>query len=341
MKNMTTTVHMNGKTREYSIFLDRGAILRLSDFIDLNRKVMIITDTGVPAEYAKEVCAQCNQGFIVTVPMGEESKSFKVFEYLCGELLKHKFGREDLVIAVGGGVVGDLSGFAAASYMRGIDFLNIPTTTLSQIDSSIGGKTAINLNGVKNIIGAFHQPVAVIADTDTLKTLDKRQYNNGMIEALKSGLIADKQLFDLFLNGNIKQNEEEIISRSMAVKKRIVEADEEEKGLRKILNFGHTIGHGIESAYDLKGLLHGEAVAAGMLPMIPDKKLRKSVSEIIKGLDINPYPEYDRDIVYNYITNDKKASGGKLSIITVSIPGEAEIKKINIEDIKKYMEVKE
>ncbi|MBR3936018.1 MAG: 3-dehydroquinate synthase, partial [Oscillospiraceae bacterium] len=164
----------------YDITIERGVLKRAGEIINLDRRVLIVTDSGVPEEYAKTVADQCKAPFVITVPMGEESKSLGTFEKLCAAMLEHGFDRSDCVVAVGGGVVGDLSGFAAASYMRGIDFYNIPTTVLSQVDSSVGGKTAVNFGKIKNIIGAFYQPKAVLIDPDTLKTLSERHFSNGL-----------------------------------------------------------------------------------------------------------------------------------------------------------------
>ena len=155
----------------YDITIERGVLKKAGQLLNLERKVLIVTDSGVPEEYSKAVAAQCKTPYIATVPEGEESKSLEIFEKLCAAMLEHGFTRSDCVVAVGGGVCGDLAGFAAASYMRGIDFYNIPTTVLSQVDSSVGGKTAVYFGGVKNIIGAFYQPKAVLIDPETLKTL--------------------------------------------------------------------------------------------------------------------------------------------------------------------------
>ena len=225
-------------------------------------------------------------------------------------------------------IIGDLGGFAAACYMRGIRFVNMPTTSLSQIDSSIGGKTAINLDGVKNSIGAFYQPELVVADPDVLSTLPRRHLNNGLVEAVKAGLIGDAALFSLFEETDVYSRIDEIIYRSLCVKKRVVEQDEKETGLRKTLNFGHTIGHGVESVYGLSGLLHGESVAVGMLPMIGNSALRERVRKVFKKIEVNPDMPYDPDAVYEAVTRDKKTHGDAISIICVDEPGKAEIREV-------------
>ena len=199
----------------------------------------VVTDSGVPAQYAQMVADQCKDAHIITVPQGEASKSFKILESVLRQMLEFGMGRGDLVIAVGGGVVGDLAGFAASIYMRGIDFINCPTTTLSMIDSSIGGKTAVDLGDTKNIVGAFWQPKLVIVDPDTLATLPRRHFINGLAEAVKASLLADPELFAIFENGDVDAQIGEIICRSLRFKKNIVEQDETEQGMRKALNFGH------------------------------------------------------------------------------------------------------
>lgn len=326
------------KDRGYSVFIEPGILFSLDRFINLNRKVMVVTDDGVPEAYVSAVREQCPQCYVETVKQGEGAKSFTVLEHICSSLLSKQFHRGDLLIAVGGGVVGDLAGFAASIYMRGIDFVNVPTTSLSQIDSSIGGKTAINLDGVKNSIGTFHQPKAVFVDSQTLKTLSLRHLNNGLVEALKAGLIADASLFQIFLEKNPHEHLDEIIALSLRVKKRVVELDEREEGLRKTLNFGHTIGHGIESVYGLSGLLHGESVAAGMLPMIGDPLLREQVRQILKEkLSIDPDISYDSDRVFERMQQDKKSSAGSITIVKVASPGQAILEEIDFEKLKGYL----
>ncbi|MBQ1225545.1 MAG: 3-dehydroquinate synthase, partial [Clostridia bacterium] len=207
------TIHMNLGENSYDIIVERKVLANAEQHLNLNRRVLVVTDTGVPAEYAKTLAKQCKEAVICTVEQGEDSKSLDVFGKLLQTLLDNSFSRKDCVVALGGGVVGDLSGFAASAYMRGIDFYNIPTTLLSQIDSSIGGKTAINFGGMKNIVGAFYQPKKVLIDPELLKTLPKRQISNGLAEAVKMALTSDKELFDIFENKDIEQNIDEIIVR--------------------------------------------------------------------------------------------------------------------------------
>ena len=197
--------------RSYDIIIKQGGLSRVGQLINLNRRVLVVSDTGVPEAYLKTVLAQCREGVPVVLPQGEGTKSLECFGQLLTVMLEHGFTRGDAVLALGGGVVGDLAGFAAASYMRGVTFINCPTTTLSQIDSSIGGKTAINLAGTKNTVGAFYQPSLVVADPDTLKSLPERHFINGLAEAVKAGLIADEGLFELFETEDAHEKIEEIV----------------------------------------------------------------------------------------------------------------------------------
>ena len=279
----------------------------------------VVTDSGVPAQYAQMVADQCKDAHIITVPQGEASKSFKILESVLKQMLEFGMGRGDLVIAVGGGVVGDLAGFAASIYMRGIDFINCPTTTLSMIDSSIGGKTAVDLGETKNIVGSFWQPKLVIVDPSTLATLPRRQYINGLAESVKASLLADPELFAIFEKGDIDEQIGEIIYRSLRFKKSIVEQDETERGMRKALNFGHTIGHGIEAVKGRRtvGLYHGECVALGMLPMIESKALQKRVRAVYRRLGLPLRTAYNKDKVYAEMLHDKKAQGGQITVIKV------------------------
>ena len=297
----------------YDIILERGAIKKAGELLGIpaDRKVLVVTDTGVPRIYADTVARCFEDSHIFIFPEGEESKNFDTYRDICQALTDAHFTRKDAVIAVGGGVAGDMAGFAAATYMRGIDFYNIPTTLLSQVDSSIGGKTAIDFGGYKNIIGAFHQPKKVLIDPDVLGTLPKRQVSNGLAEAVKMSANFDKDLFELFLKEDYMSHIEKIIEGCLKIKRYVVQKDEKESGLRKVLNFGHTVGHGIESVTDL---YHGECVALGMLTMCSEKVREKLIIALTNvGLPIS-YP-YDKDAVYKALRHDKKSSGKTVTAI--------------------------
>ena len=332
---MKLQVQLTHKT--YDIFIEHGVLQRVGEFTDLNRKVLIISDDGVPREYAETVLKQCPKGTVHIVKQGEGAKSFPVYESLCKTLLEQGFSRTDLIIALGGGVIGDLSGFVAATYLRGIEFINIPTTTLSQIDSSIGGKVAINLENVKNIVGSFYHPSVVLIDPDTLRTLPKRHFVNGLIEALKAGLIYDETILDLFEQYDPADVVDEIIYRSLLVKKDVVEQDEKEQNLRRILNFGHTLGHGIETVYGLRDLLHGECVALGMIPMLEDDALKKRVLKIYDKLGIRSAVDFDPEEVFRIMRKDKKVQGETITVVKVKEPGKARLEKIPVEELRRYL----
>ena len=317
----------------YYIILRRGAISKIHELLQLDRKVLVVTDDGVPAEYAQAVADASRYAVIKTIPQGETSKNLANFEMLLRTMAENGFTRTDCVVAVGGGVVGDLAGFAASAFMRGIDFYNIPTTLLSQVDSSIGGKVAVDLDGYKNIVGAFYQPKKVIIDPDLLSTLDVRQLRCGLAEALKMATTSDPELFSLFESGEYKNDIDRVIGASLLIKRQIVEADPKESGLRRILNFGHTAGHAIESTSDL---LHGECVALGMLYMCSDK-VRARLIPILKDIGLPTETEINADELYSFILRDKKADGDKISITFVEEIGKAEQRKIPLEEIKAYI----
>lgn len=317
-----TKLTMNLGPRSYDIILKRGALENLYQFARLDRRVAIVTDSGVPEAYARRVADQCQDTRIITVPQGEASKSLKTLETVLRQMLDFGMSRGDLVVAVGGGVVGDLAGFAASIYMRGVDFINCPTTTLSMIDSSIGGKTAVDLGDTKNIVGTFWQPKLVIVDPDTLSTLPQRHFVNGLAEAIKAALLADPELFSIFEQGDVDARIDEIIYRCLRFKKNIVEQDETEQGMRKALNFGHTLGHGIEAVRGIKGrrttgLYHGECVALGMLPMIESKTLQKRVRAVYRRLGLPLRASYDKQKVLAEMLHDKKAQAGQITLIKV------------------------
>lgn len=325
-------------THSYPIYLERNILTHISEKVNLQRKVMIITDTNIPQDYIHSIAEQCLEPYVHVCQSGEESKSFAVYEAILKEMLSLSFSRKDLVIALGGGVIGDLSGFVAATYMRGIDFVNVPTTTLSQIDSSIGGKVAINVEKWKNMVGAFYPPISVFIDPNTLASLPERHFYNGLVEALKAGLIYNEKLVELMANADLHVEIESILYEALLVKKAVVEEDEFEMGLRKILNFGHTIGHGLESYYDLKDLLHGEAVALGMWMAIDDEKIKEKLLPIYQKLHQRTSIPYDVEKVYNYVIHDKKANKNEVAFVSLSKIGQAEVQNIPLEDIHRRLE---
>ena len=325
-------IPVNTSVGKYNIVLERGALRHAKDYLNLERKVFIVTDSGVPAIYAETLYSQCKNAVIVTVPQGETTKCAETFLMLLQKMVEFGLTRTDCVVAVGGGVVGDLSGFAAACYMRGVDFYNIPTTVLSQVDSSIGGKTAVDFAGYKNIIGAFHQPKAVIIDADTLKTLPERQISNGLAEAVKMSLTSDAELFSMFERDDYLENLETIIEKSLYIKRFVVEQDEKESGLRKILNFGHTLAHAIESVNQMENLYHGECVALGMVPMCSSEVKTRLIS-VLKRLNLPISFDCETSKISEAVRHDKKMAGDKLTVIYVPDVGQFEMREITVSQL--------
>lgn len=318
----------------YNIVLERNSLQNANKYLNLNRKVLVVTDSGVPYEYAKTVAEQCGQAFVLCFEQGENSKNLSTFEMLLRAMVENGFTRTDCVVAVGGGVVGDLSGFAASAFMRGIDFYNIPTTLLSQVDSSVGGKTAVDFMGIKNIVGAFYPPKCVVIDPETLKTLPKRQISNGLSEALKMSLTNDKELFEIFENGDAVNNIDKVIERALLVKKSVVEADEHESGLRRVLNFGHTLAHAIESANGMQNLYHGECVAIGMVPMCSES-VRARLLPVLEKLSLpSTFSCEDTEKIISACKHDKKLNGREITAVYVNEVGSFEFRKMQFDDFE-------
>ena len=332
-------------TNSYKIIIEDGLLSHLSFYIKQiyqNKKIFIITDDNVEKLYLNQVIESLKNDYevdYVAVPHGEESKSLGVYASLCEKLIDKGIKRNNLLIALGGGVIGDLCGFVAATLYRGLPYVGIPTSLLSQMDSSIGGKTGIDFYNKKNIIGAFKQPKMVLIDPLTLNTLDKREFNNGMGELIKHGAIGNINLLNMLKNK--PRIDENVIAESLSVKKKVVEADEFDLGDRMKLNFGHTFGHAIELKYHYK---HGEAVAIGMLMAIrlgiklgiTDESCLKEIENILAlydlPLDYYDYKDYLDDILY-----DKKNIAGVINFIFLNHLGDCEIYKI---DEKKLKELK-
>ncbi len=322
----------------YNVYCERGALSHIGDYFALDRRVLIVTDTGVPAEYAEAVAKGCASPTILTVKEGEESKSLKTLEALCKAMLENGFTRSDCVVAVGGGVVGDLACFAASVYMRGIDFYNIPTTVLSAVDSSVGGKSGVNFEGVKNILGAFYQPRGVLFDANVLKTLPPRQISAGLAEAIKMALTFDASFFEIFEKGEVNDAlYESLIFRAVQLKAAVVEKDEREGGLRKTLNFGHTFGHAVEAAGELGLLYHGECVALGMLPFCSEEVYERLLP-VLKRFRLPTALPFDMEKALPFLIHDKKWGKNGVDCIFVSEIGSFQIKKLTKEELLSLIE---
>ena len=329
---------INCKTYSYDVIIQRNILNNVSEYLSLQRKVLILTDDGVPSEYVLKISSQCLNPIIVTIKQGEQSKNIDNYQLVMKTLIEQGFTRTDCLVSIGGGVVGDLGGFISSTYMRGIDFYNIPTTLLSQVDSSIGGKTAIDYNGIKNIIGSFYTPKCVLIDPNTLKTLDKRQLHAGLVEAIKMACTCSSSLFEIISKSkNLENDIDEIIFQSLQIKQKIVEEDLQEKGLRRVLNFGHTLGHIIESASNYK-LLHGECVGIGMLSFSSDKA-RKQIKKLLKKYNLPTSYDLSLKDIEDYLIHDKKKTGDYIWIVSVENIGSYELKKIKIDEL--YNKLKE
>ena len=326
------------KNNQYKIYIGQNSISKknLTPLIKSHKKLLIISDSGVPKEIIQKVyriSKATSKIFAFTLNQGESSKSLGNFQKIINFLIEQQFDRSDAIIAVGGGVVGDISGYVASSYLRGIQFIQIPTTLLAQVDSSVGGKTAINIPAGKNLVGAFYNPKGVIIDTSSLHSLPTREFRAGLAEVIKYGLIQNKKLLSLLSHNivNILGRQpgivEQIIYESLKTKSKIVTQDEKETGIRAILNFGHTFGHAIEAHEKYKKILHGEAVAKGMLVASKISCLEGCISEkdFLKisalleayGFDLS-LDQYKYLDLKPFIFRDKKMQGGSLNLILLT-----------------------
>lgn len=325
-------VHVGG-----GLLARTGALLREAG---LDRRVAVIADENVGALYGAALLRSLSDvGFDAQLflhPPGEEAKSLAGAEGLYGALIEAGFGRKDAVLALGGGVTGDLAGFVAATYHRGVDFVQVPTTLLAQVDSSVGGKVAVDHPLGKNLIGAFHPPRLVVADTDILSTLPIRERWSGLAEIAKAALIRDEALLRVLedrLEALASEPDPEVIRRAIAIKAEVVAADEREGGLRRILNFGHTIGHGLETAVGYGALAHGEAVVLGMRAAISLSRLATPEAErafaLLRRFPIPTFSTPDRMRVLEAVRRDKKADRGRISFVLLERIGSAVVEPVD------------
>jgi 3-dehydroquinate synthase len=333
------TVSVQLGDRSYAVKIAPGLLNQLGSEcarLKLGARCAIVTDANVGKRFAKPAYESLvKAGFepvLITVPAGEKSKRISVVEKCYDQLAAHRLERKSFIIALGGGVVGDLAGFVAATYLRGIDFVQVPTTLLAQVDSSVGGKTGVNLKAGKNLVGAFYQPRLVLCDLDTLKTLPEREFISGLAEVVKYGIIFDAKLFERLETDLPKilrrdgKTLSQIIARCCEIKAEIVGQDETESDLRTILNFGHTIGHAIENSSGYGKFLHGEAIAIGQVAAVKLSHkilgLPSSDVERIKNLfqraglpaqiKLN---SAQRKKLFAAMKLDKKVSGGEIKFV--------------------------
>lgn len=339
------TINQNNKPIYDIVYESSFAELakELEKFEISEKKLCIITDSRVKGLHVDAVCAalkdKCRQLLVFDFPDGEKSKNLGTVQDIYKFLIENKYGRKDMLLALGGGVVGDITGFVAATYLRGVDFVQLPTTLLAQVDSSIGGKTGVDFEQYKNMVGAFYMPRLVYMNVSTLKTLDDRQYYSGMAEVLKHGLIKNARFYEWLIDNMYEIHErdletlEEMVMKSCTCKKLVVEKDPTEKGERALLNFGHTIGHAIEKAKHFE-LMHGECVALGCVAAayISWKRELLSMDEYYEIRDMFvPFnlpisiENIDPEEIYELTRSDKKAEGGHVKFILLKSVGKAVI----------------
>lgn len=332
-------VHVPLGHRSYDIKVGAGLLSKLGvecAKLKLGRRCAVITDSHVGRHFAKpalkSLAASGYDPVLITVPAGEKSKRLKVVEDCFDLLARHRLERKSFIVALGGGVVGDLGGFVAAAYLRGIPFVQVPTTLLAQVDSSVGGKTGVNLKAGKNLVGAFHQPRLVLCDLDMFETLPRREYVSGLAEVIKYGIIYDSILFAQLERNlpKLLQRDEatlsSVVARCCEIKADVVGQDERESGLRAILNFGHTIGHAIENSSGYGKFLHGEAISIGQVAAakLSNKILGLPSGDVARieklftqaGLPVKiKMPAARRKKLFAAMKLDKKVSGGEIKFV--------------------------
>ena len=339
-------------SREYNVNIGADFLNTVGEKIkEIKRlcRVVIISDDNVFPLYGETVKnSLVDNGYSVcefVVPHGEESKSFENYQKILEFCAENSITRTDLFVALGGGVVGDLTGFVASTYLRGVDFVQIPTTLLSMVDSSVGGKTAINLKAGKNLCGAFYQPIAVFADCDTLDTLPDEYFNDGCAEIIKFGMVSDKDFLAFLQENNIKENLQYVIKKCVELKRDIVGRDEFEKGERKLLNFGHTIGHAVEKCSNYS-ISHGNAVAIGMSIATKgayevgmcEEDLSYVLLSLLKKNNLPITCEFSAQDLCRSALSDKKRSLDTMSLIVPEELGLCKIMKLPVEELKNFIE---
>ena len=332
----TIEVNASGK---YKVHIGSGILNRAAEItLEVKKpcEAVIVSDDIVYSIYGKRVRSLYEAaGFSVksfVFPNGESSKNMETITGLLEFMAEEKLTRTDLLLALGGGVTGDMTGFAAAVYLRGIDYLQIPTTLLAAVDSSVGGKTGVDLAAGKNLAGSFHQPISVICDTEVFKTLPKEIFLDGLCEAVKCGCISDKNLFNMLLEGNIDDRIDEIVAACVNIKRELVEKDEFDTAERQLLNFGHTVAHAVEvlSGYMIS---HGRAVAMGMVIMAHGEE-KQRISELFTkyGVDIN-CPFSAKELAQKAMS-DKKRGGKEITVVLLEEIGRAYLKKIGTDKLE-------
>ena len=318
--------------RNYDIYIKDYLLDNIENFLDVSKNYVIISDDNVSKLFANKLLNKLTNSCLIEFPEGETSKSFFQYERMAKILLEKGIKKDSIIIALGGGVTGDLAGFLASTILRGIEYIQIPTTLLSQIDSSIGGKVGINTENAKNCIGSIYPPSLVLIDPKTLDTLPTRHFNNGVAEMIKYGMIKSKHLFDDLKTLDIKENIGYYIYQSLLIKQELVEIDEFDEKERRLLNFGHTFGHAYEAFYKYNKYLHGEAVGLGMLLMI-DKEIENDLKTVLSKYNLPTEDKATKDDLIEFVKLDKKAQTNGISVVIVDKIGEAYIIKKQIEEL--------
>ena len=329
-------IKIHSKRKDYEVRFNTKLVELLNSELESEKEYFVVIDSKLVDKYQKIISSVASKAIIYPLEAGENAKSLSTYEKITNFMLEKCVSKSFTLVAFGGGTIGDLVGYLAATYKRGVNYINIPTTTLAIVDASIGGKNAINMGEIKNALGTIYPPSKILVGTDVLDTLDERNINNGLFESLKMGLSLDKELFELFENAEEKKYLNEVIYRSILAKKEVVEKDEDEISYRKILNFGHTFGHAIEMLTEGK-LLHGEAIANGMLIVSKNKEYYSTLVDIITRLNCPIVSSFDIEKVISKIKNDKKIDKGNLDLITVPEVGKAEIKNITLDELRKVV----
>lgn len=341
-------------SKPYDVVIQRGALNDAGKYIfevTSSKRCVIITDDTVGRLYAETLGRSLTKYGIeystFVFPNGEASKNIHTLSDMYDHLCSFGLTRTDFVIALGGGVTGDMAGFAAGTFLRGIPYIQIPTTLLAQIDSSVGGKTAIDLTGGKNLVGVFKQPALVICDSNTLDTLTPEIFSDGMAEAVKYGMIRDNSLFKLIAShdlDSIKEVIDEVVYRCIDIKRAVVENDEFDNGERMILNFGHTIGHALEAHHNYTNYTHGQGVAAGMCYIsrrFASEDVRNKLESCLKSYKLPITDDADISELLPYCSKDKKCLSKSINFIVCEEIGSAQIRKCTMEEFCRLMEGKE
>lgn len=344
---MSELLTLKGTNGVSEIHIENGLLSRAAAVIGETfspSRIHIVSDSTVAPLYLQKLEQQFTLPVTHTViPAGEEHKRLSTVEGIYHDLLANGMTRKDLIVALGGGVVGDITGFAAATFLRGVSLCQIPTTLLAQVDSSVGGKTGVDMPEGKNLVGAFYQPRLVLIDPSVLTTLPEQTFADGMAEVVKYGYISNRDILDMVSAPDYKQNIESIICECVKIKRDVVTIDEHDTGLRMILNFGHTIGHAAEKLGNYVDLTHGQAVAVGMVAamrlsaFLGNEDLTGRLIEILKHIGLPTELKYDREDIYRSLLSDKKKFGATVNFILVREPGRAEITPIGAEKLHEYV----